>query len=85
MFYQHLLLVRLVPLPALLLPGRYKLTARDMGPHARCVGDDVPPPQPWQFPLPPPPPPTELPNFDDVREAISRAIVEPNPVLPPDE
>jgi catalase/peroxidase HPI len=63
----------------------YKLTARDMGPHTRCVGDDVPPPQPWQFPLPPPPPPLELPNFAEVRDAIERAMVEPNPVLPPDE
>ena len=63
----------------------YKLTARDMGPHARCIGDDVPPPQPWQFPLPPPPPPADLPDFEEVREAVSRAIIEPNPVLPPDE
>ena len=62
----------------------YKLTARDMGPHARCVGEDVPPPQPWQFPLPPPPPPTALPDFEQVRAAVLRAIVEPNPVLPPD-
>jgi catalase (peroxidase I) len=62
----------------------YKLTARDMGPHARCVGEDVPPPQPWQFPLPPPPPPADLPDFEAVRAALLRAIVEPNPVLPPD-
>ena len=63
----------------------YKLTARDMGPHSRCFGEDVPPPQPWQFPLPPPPPPAELPDFEQVRDAVRRVMVEPNPVLPPDE
>lgn len=30
----------------------YKLTHRDMGPHERLVGDEVPEAQPWQDPVP---------------------------------
>jgi catalase-peroxidase len=55
------------------------------GPHTRCIGDNVPPPQPWQYPLPPPPPPADLPDFDAVREEVARAISTANPAFPPDQ
>ena len=50
----------------------YKLTTRDMGPVTRCIGNNVPPAQPWQFPLPPTP--ATLPNFALVQEDISNIM-----------
>lgn len=46
----------------------YKLMSQDLGPVARCRGNNVPPAQPFQMPLPPTP--ATLPNFDNVRSSI---------------
>ena len=46
----------------------YKLTSRDMGPHSRCIGDNVPPAQDWQYPLPSFK--GALPDFNRVKEDI---------------
>jgi len=61
----------------------YKLVSRDMGPVTRCVGNDVPPAQPFQNPLPDPP--TNLPDFDKVKQEILKVMRTNNPsVLPAD-
>ena len=63
----------------------YKLTSRDMGPVTRCLGSNVPPAQPFQNPLPPPPAPESLPDFDEVRVAVVKAMyTERSDVLEPD-
>ena len=46
----------------------YKLTTADMGPSSRCIGDDVPPPQPFQNDLPAAP--EKLPNYVPIRKKI---------------
>ncbi len=51
---------------------RYKLTTRDMGPVTRCLGELVPPPQPFQHYLPDPP--RRLANFTLVRLDIKHAM-----------
>ena len=56
----------------------YKLTTRDMGPVTRCIGDDVPPAEPWQFPLPPRP--KELADFKLVAEEIRIVMQTPSAV-----
>ncbi|KAH7492273.1 Catalase-peroxidase 2 [Phytophthora ramorum] len=50
----------------------YKLMSRDVGPVARCRGNDIPPAQPFQNPLPPTP--GKLPNFDSVRSDIRKLL-----------
>jgi catalase-peroxidase len=50
----------------------YRLTTADMGPFARCLGDEVPPAQPWQYELPTAP--TSKPDYVPVRWAIQDLI-----------
>jgi len=50
----------------------YKLTTRDMGPRSRCLGADVPPAQPWQYPLPPSP--GQPGNINEVKEEMKAAM-----------
>ena len=50
----------------------YKLVTRDAGPVERCVGPNVPPPQPFQNPLPPPP--AHLADMENVAHDIRKLI-----------
>mmetsp|Transcript_16013 Transcript_16013/g.34643 ORF Transcript_16013/g.34643 Transcript_16013/m.34643 type:complete len:711 (-) Transcript_16013:92-2224(-) len=50
----------------------YKLTASDMGPVTRCLGDSVPPAQLFQSPLPGSP--DTLPDFIPIRQKIQGLI-----------
>jgi len=50
----------------------YKLTTRDMGPVSRCMNDDAPPAQPFQYPLPDSP--AGWPDFEVIRSEISEII-----------
>eukprot|EP00752_Nemacystus_decipiens_P003405 g3151.t1 len=50
----------------------YKLVTRDMGPHVRCEGTDVPAPRDFQLPLPDAP--EELPSYTNIKWAIGRIL-----------
>ncbi|CBN74802.1 Catalase is an enzyme, present in all aerobic cells, that decomposes hydrogen peroxide to molecular [Ectocarpus siliculosus] len=58
----------------------YKLVTRDMGPHSRCVGTDVPPPQEFQLPLADTP--KDLPSYSGAKEAIGRILSEESTYAP---
>lgn len=58
----------------------YKLTTRDMGPVTRCVGDRVPPAEPWQHPLPPLP--AHPANTSLVADAIRSLLHDRRPTHP---
>lgn len=60
----------------------YKLVTRDMGPISRCVGNNIPPPQPFQYPLPSPP--STLADEGLVRDAIKTAMTTTHPSITPD-
>jgi catalase (peroxidase I) len=50
----------------------YKLVSRDMGPRARCTGNNIPPAQSFQNPLPATP--SVLANFTAVKQLIVKAM-----------
>ena len=50
----------------------YRLTSQDMGPKARCIGEMVPPAQPFQTPLPRAP--RKKPRFISVRSQIQAKL-----------
>ena len=50
----------------------YRLTSQDMGPRGRCLGNMVPPAQPWQTPLPPAP--RRKPSFVGIRSRIQAKL-----------
>ena len=53
-----------------------------MGPVSRCAGADVPPAQPFQYPLPAPP--AAPANESDVRAALAAALATVDPAVPAD-
>jgi len=58
----------------------YRLTTGDMGPPARCLGDETPEAQPWQNVLPAPP--TDLLDYVPIRSEIQSLIDSKNTNLP---
>jgi catalase-peroxidase len=63
----------------------YKLMSGDIGPVTRCHGPEVPPAQPFQWPLPEPLPEEQLADFNAVRSSILGVMTTENAaVLPMD-
>ena len=60
----------------------YKLVTRDMGPVSRCFGDNVPPAQPFQYPLPKPS--DVQPDWKLVRQSIIDLMYKESDILKPD-
>ena len=54
----------------------YRLASQDMGPHAPCIGDMVPPPQSWQYTLPTPSSQQQTVSYVDARSDIHTLLDE---------
>ena len=54
----------------------YQLMSRDMGPRSRCLGDELPPIQPWEEPMYLPMNTESKPDYVPIRSAIQASLDE---------